>query len=64
MPTILLDNAMLGALPLHTDTADGVGVITGLGFTVNVLVADVLPQEPPDVVRVSVTVAGAEDDAV
>ena len=55
---------MLGALPLHTDTADGVGVITGLGFTVNVLVADVLPQEPPDVVRVSVTVAGAEDDAV
>ena len=64
MPPILLDNVILGAPPLHTDTVAGVGVITGLGFTVKVLLADVLPHEPPDVVSVKVTVAGAEDEAV
>ena len=36
----------------------------GAGFTVTVLNADIVPHEPPDVVKVSVTVVGAEPDAV
>ena len=31
---------MLGALPLQTETAEGVAAITGIGFTVTVAVAD------------------------
>ena len=36
----------------------------GLGFTTKLLLADVEPHDPPEVVSVNVTVAGAEDDAV
>jgi hypothetical protein len=36
----------------------------GFGFTVIVLLADVVPQEPPPVVRVKVTVAAEAADAV
>jgi hypothetical protein len=35
-----------------------------LGFTVSVLLAVVVPHEPPLVVRVKVTLAGADADAV
>ena len=36
----------------------------GLTFTVRVLLAEVVPHEPPDVVSVNVTVEGAVADAV
>ena len=34
VPDVLLVNAMLGAVPLQIETADGVAVIDGAGFTV------------------------------
>ena len=36
----------------------------GLGLTVKVLLADVVPHEPPAVVSVSVTEAGEDEEAV
>ena len=36
----------------------------GAGFTVTVLNADVVPHDPPDVVKVNVTDTGANADAV
>ena len=42
----------------------GPALTVGFGFTVIVLLADVVPHSPPDVVRVRVTVAGAVADAV
>ena len=64
MPPKLLDNTIAVALPLQIAEVEGVGVITGLGLTVMVLLADIVPHEPPPVVSVKVTVAGAEEDAV
>jgi hypothetical protein len=43
---------------------DPPALTTGFGFTVNDLFADVVPQEPPPVVSVSVTVAADVADAV
>ena len=37
-PTVLV-NAILGALPLHTDVAAGVAVTTGIGLTVTTALA-------------------------
>jgi hypothetical protein len=39
-------------------------VALGFGFTVCDLLADVVPHEPPLVVRVKVTLAGADADGV
>ena len=50
-------------LPWHT-AATVVTATVGLGFTVNVMLQETVPQEPTVLVSVKVTVAGAEDDAV
>ena len=39
VPPVVLVNATLGALPLHTEVTAGVAVITGIGFTVIIAVA-------------------------
>ena len=39
VPPALLVKAILGAVPLHIDTADGVAVIAGPGLTVTTALA-------------------------
>ena len=48
---------MVADAPIVTDG-------TKVGFTVSVLLAKIVPQEPPDVVNVRVTLAGADEEAV
>lgn len=50
--------------PWHIAATPGPALTTGLGLTVTVLLADVVPQLPPAVVRVKVTVEGAFAAAV
>ena len=47
--------------PWHIAATAEPAFTVGLGFTVKLLLADVVPHEPPDVVRVNVT--GEVDDA-
>jgi hypothetical protein len=50
--------------PWQIDATAPPTLTVGRGFTVTVLVADVVPHVPPLVVRVNVTVSGAVADAV
>ena len=61
---MVLDRFIVGAAPSQTDTVAGEGVITGFGFTVKLLLAEVVPHEPPEVVSVNVTGEADEEDAV
>ena len=55
VPPAVLVNAMLGAVPLHIETAFGVAVMTGIGSTVITTVAvAVQPSAVPVIVYVAV----------
>lgn len=50
--------------PLHKVAEPVIAETTGVVFTVTFLLADVVPQKPPLVVSVKVTVPGADAEAV